>query len=78
MTTGEPPSVAGSAPSLSHARAPNPIAHAAVNPRNPLVAADARRSTTTAAYDPSASPVRTVQLMKARFWAICVAGTSRV
>ena len=37
-----------------------------------------RRSRTTAAYDPSASPVSTVQLMKARFVAIWVAGTARV
>ena len=35
-----------------------------------------RRSRTTAAYEPSASPVRTVQLMNARFSAICAAGTS--
>ena len=35
-------------------------------------------TTASAAYDPSARPVSTVQLMNARFCAICTADTTRV
>ena len=72
------PSEEGSAPSLSHASTPKATAQAVANPRNPRVALERRRSRTTAAYEPRARPVRTVQLMKARFWAICAAGTAPV
>ncbi len=70
--------MSGRAPSLSQARMPKAIAQAAVNPRKPEVAAVRRRRSTTAPNVPTASPVSTVQLMKARFCAICVADTSRV
>ncbi len=48
-TTGEAPSVGGSAPSLSHARIPNATAQTVANPRYPPVADERRRRRTTAA-----------------------------
>src|SRR5664279_3878696 len=66
------------APSLRWASSPNPAAHAALNPRKPRVAAVRTRIRTTAPKAPTPRPVRSVQLMKARFYAICWAGTSRV
>ena len=47
--TGESPRVVGKAPSLRYASTPKAMAHTVVNPRNPRVAADRRRSRMTAA-----------------------------
>ena len=78
MARATTPGDAGSAPSLNQARNPNATAQATLNLRKPLVGRDRRRSSAAAPYEPRASPVSRVQLTKARFWAICVAGTSRV
>ena len=70
---------AGRAPSESQARTPKPSAHSGREAAGSRASRSVRRrSRTTAANEPRARPVRTVQLMKARFWAICVAGTARV
>ena len=57
---------------------PRTTAQAAVKARNPRVASVRIRARTTATNDPIARPVRTVQLMNARFSAIRSAGTARV
>src|SRR6478735_7787371 len=64
---GEPDEAMGRAWSDSTARIPRTTAQAAVKARNPRVASVRSRARTTATNDPIANPVRTVQLMNARF-----------
>ena len=75
----EPGTVAGKAVSERYASKPKIDAQKAVNARKPRVASVRSRPSTTAPNAPTARPVSTVQLMKARFSAIrCSAGTGRV
>ncbi len=76
--TGEPAPIGGRPLSDSQARSPNAAAQSAVNLRYPFVAGVRRRPIATTANAPTARPARTVQLIRARFEAICSAGTGGV
>jgi hypothetical protein len=73
-----PETAAGNAWSDRNARMPITTADPAVKDRKPRVASVRSRASTTAANEPNARLVRTVQLMNARFSAIRSAGTVRV
>jgi L-ascorbate metabolism protein UlaG (beta-lactamase superfamily) len=75
-TIGDPLASTGRPVSESHARTPKPAAQNAVNARKPRVAPVVTRASTTTANEPTASAVRTVQLINARFEAIRSAGTA--
>ena len=68
----------GRSVSDNRARIANTAEQIAVNARYPRVAPVRIRPRATAAKPPTASAVRTVQLMNARFWAIRSAATARV
>jgi len=76
--TGEPAAIGPRPVSDTQARTAKTAALNAVNTRNPRVAAVESLASTTTENVPTARPDSTVQLMSARFEAICSAATPGV